>query len=324
MHADDDSGTWSIGELAERAGVTVKTVRFYSDRGLLPEAGRSGGGHRRYGQGALERLRVIRALRGLDLPVAAVGRVLDEEDALEDVVAGQLGEVADRIAALRWREASLRLLQDCTAQERAERLRLLAAVSAPPDTTTLARFWRRTLPVRFPAKLAAAVVDAAVPPLPEDPAPAQVLALARLLELVSQAPAPAVHLADLPHRPTVLYEGLAEAYELGTREMAAGGPPAPGAALDGFVAAYASALGARDTRAFRRRLAGLMISGADPLIGRYWQLAGEVAGERAGPTVGAVHGWLCVALKTGLRVGSAHGPVGPGTGLANPWASRSS
>ncbi|MFD9484761.1 MerR family DNA-binding transcriptional regulator, partial [Streptomyces sp. NPDC059991] len=28
----------SIGELAEHAGVTVKTVRFYSDRGLLPEA----------------------------------------------------------------------------------------------------------------------------------------------------------------------------------------------------------------------------------------------------------------------------------------------
>ncbi|GAA2652792.1 hypothetical protein GCM10010425_78120 [Streptomyces spororaveus] len=37
-------GLWSIGELAEWAGTTVKTVRFYSDRGLLPEAGRSSGG----------------------------------------------------------------------------------------------------------------------------------------------------------------------------------------------------------------------------------------------------------------------------------------
>lgn len=38
-----DSSMWSIGELAERAGVTVKTVRFYSDRGLLPEGVRSSG-----------------------------------------------------------------------------------------------------------------------------------------------------------------------------------------------------------------------------------------------------------------------------------------
>ncbi|MER7399775.1 MerR family transcriptional regulator, partial [Streptomyces sp. NPDC000151] len=51
---------WSIGELAEQAGVTVKTVRFYSDRGLLPEAARSAGGHRRYGPEALDRLRLIR------------------------------------------------------------------------------------------------------------------------------------------------------------------------------------------------------------------------------------------------------------------------
>ncbi|CAM5310591.1 MerR family transcriptional regulator [Streptomyces californicus] len=47
---------YAIGELAERAGVTVKTVRFYSDRGLLPEASRTTGGHRRYGPEAAERL----------------------------------------------------------------------------------------------------------------------------------------------------------------------------------------------------------------------------------------------------------------------------
>lgn len=299
MGTDDE--TWSIGELAERAGVTVKTVRFYSDRGLLPEAGRSGGGHRRYGQGALERLRVIRTLRGLDLSVAEIGRVLDEEDALEDVVDRRLAEVRGAVAVLRWREASLRLLQDGTARERAERLRLLGAVPLPPDPTALARFWRRTLPARFPAGLAAAVVDVAVPPLPEDPAPEQVLAFARLHELVSSAPAPPVHLAGLPHRPVVLYEGLAEAYALGAAEIAHRRPPAPGAALDGFVAAYAAALGTRDTRAFRRRLAGLMATGADPLISRYWQLAAELGGELAGPTAGAVHGWLCAALKSGMR-----------------------
>ncbi|MEU3173729.1 MerR family transcriptional regulator, partial [Streptomyces sp. NPDC007000] len=72
---------WSIGEFAERAGATVKSVRFYSDRGLLPEAFRSGGGHRRYGPEALERLRLIRSLRALDLSLPEVRRVLEDEDA---------------------------------------------------------------------------------------------------------------------------------------------------------------------------------------------------------------------------------------------------
>ncbi|MEV8629957.1 MerR family transcriptional regulator [Streptomyces sp. NBC_01268] len=293
---------WSIGELAERAGVTVKTVRFYSDRGLLPEAGRSGGGHRRYGPEALDRIRLIRSLRTLDLPVADVGRVLDRDDDLEDVVAQRLREVGGRLAALRWQEASLRLLQDCTPEERVERLRLLGTVPVPPDTTALARFWRRTLPVRLPSGLAAAVVGVAVPDPPEDPTPAQVLAFARLHELVARAPAPVVHLAGLDHRPAVLYEGLGEAYALAAAHLRAGRQPAGGEALDCFVAAYAAALGVPDTRAFRRRLAGLMIQGADPLIARYWELAAEAAAPAAGraePTAGASHHWLCVALKTG-------------------------
>ncbi|MEV6329125.1 MerR family transcriptional regulator [Streptomyces sp. NPDC051909] len=287
MGAEDE--VWSIGELAERAGVSVKTVRYYSERGLLPEGGRTGGGHRRYGPGALERLRSIRALRALELPVTDVGRVLDQGAAWEDVVAGRLREVERRMTALRWHEASLRLLRDAPAAERAERLRLLGGLAAPPDTTVLARFWRRTLPVRFPARLAAAVVDVAVPQPPADPTPAQVLAYARLHALVATAPAPPVHLAGVPHRPTALYEGLAEAYDLAAAARTE--------ALDRFVTAYADALSTRDTPAFRRRLARLLTAGADPLIGRYWHLVGELRTPDAGPTVGAVHGRMCLALK---------------------------
>ncbi|MEU8758756.1 MerR family transcriptional regulator [Streptomyces sp. NPDC048659] len=295
-------GLWSIGELAERAGVTVKTVRHYSDRGLLPEAGRSGGGHRRYGPEALDRLRRIRTLRGLGLPVPAVGRVLDRDADLTDVVAGRLREVGARLTALRWQEAALRLLHDCAPEDRAERLRLLGSVPVPPDTTLLARFWRRTLPVRLPSRLAASVVAVGVPDPPEDPTPGQVLAFARLHELVAAAPAPPVHLAGLDHRPAVLYEGLGEAYALAATRVRAGAPPGPGEELDCFVAAYAAALGTADTRAFRRRLAGLMVRGADPLILRYWELHAQATAPAEGPaepTAGATHHWLCVALKTG-------------------------
>ncbi|QNE73461.1 MerR family transcriptional regulator [Streptomyces finlayi] len=300
---------WSIGELAEQAGVSVKTVRFYSDRGLLPEAARSTGGHRRYGPGAVDRLRLIRSLRTLDLPVPEVSRVLDEEDAMEDVIAAQLRDLGCRLAALRWREAALQLLQDCTPRERAERLRLIAAVPLPPDTTVLARFWRRWLPPRMPAPLVAAVVEQAVPQPPDAPNPAQVLSFARLYAFVSGVHVaaahcqPEAHRSDKGYRPAVLYEGLGEAYALASPELRARRPGREGEALDCFVSAYARSHGTRDTPGFRRGLAAVL--SRDPRIDRYWQLVAELTGPSQ-PTAGAAHDWLLDALdaQTG-RTGSA-------------------
>ncbi|MFF8835389.1 MerR family transcriptional regulator [Streptomyces sp. NPDC015130] len=296
-----DDGLWSIGELAERAGATVKTVRFYSDRGLLPEAGRSSGGHRRYGPEAFDRLRLIRSLRALGLPVPEVERVLDRDGVLEDAVSGQLREVESQLTALRWREASLLLLRDCPPGERAERLRLVGAVASPPDTTALARFWRRTLPVRLPARTVATVLDSVVPRPPREPSPAQVLAFARLHELVTDPRLrrpefrPAPPLPDGEYRPEVLYEGLAEAYTLASAQEHAGRRPGDGGALDCFVAAYAHASGVRDTPVFRRRLVGLLARHSGPVIQRYWKLAGGLfaPGE---PVLGALHHHLSVAL----------------------------
>ncbi|MGY1456142.1 helix-turn-helix domain-containing protein [Streptomyces sp. SS8] len=298
-------GLLSIGELAERAGTTVKTVRFYSDRGLLPEAGRSAGGHRRYGPGALDRLRAIRSLRALGVPVPEVGRALEGDDALEDVVTGRLRDVGAQLAALRWREAALHLLRGCTAEERADRLRLVGAVSAPPGTAALARFWRGWLPPRLPARLVSQILEHAVPRPPDDPTPAQVLAFARLHAFVSgpcpgtaRQCRPAAHRPEEGYRPAVLYGGLVEAYGLAAQPMRAGRPPHRGEALDCFVSAYARSRGTRDTPGFRRGLGSQLA--ADPRIDRYWQLVAEVTAPPDGPpepTPGAAHDWLLTALS---------------------------
>ncbi|MBD0709038.1 MULTISPECIES: MerR family transcriptional regulator [unclassified Streptomyces] len=299
-------GLWSIGELAERAGVTVKTVRHYSDRGLLPEAGRSAGGHRRYGPGALDRLGLIRSLRALDLPVAEVGRVLEDGEALAEVVSGRLREVGERLAALRWREASLRLVRDSPEGERAERLRLLGAVAMPPGTGELVRFWRRVLPVRLPGPVVASVLDAVVPGPPAEPTPAQVLAFARLHALVSgpgQGPdqvRAARPLPDGEYRPVVLYEGLAEVYGAAWEAMRAGRGVAEAGVLDGFVAVYGRALGRRDTPAFRRRLTELLAAHEGPLLVRYWKLAAPLFGPDE-PVLGLLHHELSTSLRA--RVG---------------------
>jgi len=296
--------TWSIGELAALAGVTVKTVRFYSDLGLLPAASRSAGGHRRYGPEALDRLRMIRSLRALDLPVPEVRRILDREDALdgalEDAVARQLGVVGSQLAALRWREAALQLLAECSPAERAERLRLVGAVPAPPSTAGIARFWRRWLPPRLPAEVVSLVLERSVPQIPDDPTPAQVLAFARLHAMTqgecsdANRGQPAAHRPGEGFRPAVLYHGLDEAYALAAPHVRAGRAPQDGEALDCFVAAYAQAGGVRDTPAFRRRLGPVL--DADPRIDPYWQLVAELAGP-SHTTPGAAHAWLLTALR---------------------------
>ena len=46
----------TIGQLARRSGVPVRTIRFWSDEGILPETDRSAAGYRRYGPDAVARL----------------------------------------------------------------------------------------------------------------------------------------------------------------------------------------------------------------------------------------------------------------------------
>ena len=56
-----------IGELAQRTGCEVVTVRFYEKEGLLPAPARSSGNYRLYSEAHIERLQFIRHCRSLDM-----------------------------------------------------------------------------------------------------------------------------------------------------------------------------------------------------------------------------------------------------------------
>lgn len=68
---------YSTGDLARATGNTVRTIRFYEEQGLLRPAIVSGGGHRRYTEEDLDRLRLIADLRELGLPLSEIRAVLD-------------------------------------------------------------------------------------------------------------------------------------------------------------------------------------------------------------------------------------------------------
>ncbi|WP_369216012.1 MerR family transcriptional regulator, partial [Streptomyces flavofungini] len=79
--------TLTIGELASCAGVTVRAVRHYHAKGLLPEPERDHSGYRRYGADAVVELVRIRTLAEAGVPLARVRELLraDEEEFAEAV-----------------------------------------------------------------------------------------------------------------------------------------------------------------------------------------------------------------------------------------------
>jgi MerR family transcriptional regulator, thiopeptide resistance regulator len=67
-----------VGELAAATGLTVRTLHYYEEIGLLVASDRTDAGHRLYSDGDVERLYRIMLLRRLGLPLGQIGRALDD------------------------------------------------------------------------------------------------------------------------------------------------------------------------------------------------------------------------------------------------------
>lgn len=68
----------TIGEVSALAGITVRTLHHYDERGLLTPSGRSDAGYRLYADGDLERLQEILGWRALGFSLGEIGELLDE------------------------------------------------------------------------------------------------------------------------------------------------------------------------------------------------------------------------------------------------------
>jgi|CXWL01.1.fsa_nt_gi DNA-binding transcriptional MerR regulator len=66
----------SIGEAAIRSGITVATIRYYEEVGLIPAAKRTTGGRRVYSRPDVDRLRLIRRLRSMEFGLDTIKDLL--------------------------------------------------------------------------------------------------------------------------------------------------------------------------------------------------------------------------------------------------------
>lgn len=106
-----------IGELADRIGVTTKSIRFYESIGLLPEPTRTSSGYRDYADSDTERLTFIKTAQRLGLSLDEIREIIAFRDRgqppcgyVSELLARQVRQLDDRIREMRALRAELRNL----------------------------------------------------------------------------------------------------------------------------------------------------------------------------------------------------------------------
>ncbi|BBC32814.1 Transcriptional regulator, MerR family [Streptomyces graminofaciens] len=183
---ENGTGLFTIGQLARASGLTVRTIRYWSDEGVLHPVTRSAGGYRLYDAGSVARLELIRTLRELGLGLDHVRKVLAGEETVAEVAATHVAALDAQIRALRVTRAVLSTVarRGSTAEEMTL-MNKLARLSAAERGRIIDDFMEETfggLDTADPdirTRLRFSLDD-----LPEDPTPEQVDAWVELAELI--------------------------------------------------------------------------------------------------------------------------------------------
>ncbi len=107
-----------IGELAERLGVTTKSIRFYEAGGLMPEPVRTASGYRDYAEADVERLTFIKTAQRLGLSLDEIREIIAFRDRGEQpcgyvaaVLRRQVADLGRRITEMGELRDQLRALE---------------------------------------------------------------------------------------------------------------------------------------------------------------------------------------------------------------------
>lgn len=119
-----------IGELANTAGVTTKTIRYYESIGVLDEPARSESGYRSYGPAAIERLDFVKQAQSSGLALAEIRSILEIKD--------QGGQTCEHTTSLlRWRldELDAKIVELQTARVELQAMYKRAGALDPAECT---------------------------------------------------------------------------------------------------------------------------------------------------------------------------------------------
>jgi DNA-binding transcriptional MerR regulator len=311
----DGDSLYSIGDLALRTGLTVKAIRFYADRGIVPATVRNAAGHRMYDSGALGRLELVRTLRELGLDLPTIRKVLDREMSLAEVAAAHAEALAVQIRTLRLRRLVLTAAaRRGSSPKEMDLMHKLARLSDDERRRLIGDF----LDTVFGGLDAfEGIVRTMTPELPDDPSTEQIEAWVELAELSQDADFRAGlrttavhHAAERDASPALRRDTGAVVRDLAGPALAAGIDPAsPRAApvVAAVVAHYADAFGRPADEELRRQLLAQLEAVNDPRRERYLRLLSVINGWSEPDSLAPALDWFTAALR--LRIWEARSPA---------------
>jgi DNA-binding transcriptional MerR regulator len=293
---EHDEPLLSIGELARRTGLPVRTIRFWSDAGVLPPATRTESGRRLYGAGCVAQVELVATLRELGLGLADVRRVLAGQASIAEVAAAHRDALDAQIRVLQLHRAAMAVVvKRAAGDEEKAMMDKLAQMPAAERRQMIDDFLAEVFEGLEPSP-AHAQRWAAAWDLPDDPSPEQVDAWVELAGLVSDRDFRRRTRQVTEHGIQLQASGLEDLADWATQHAVAallrGCPPGSAEA-----AAVVNRILEPNGWSARREelLAGLeMLS--DPRIERYWQLTAIINGLPPFPTYAPAVEWLIAAL----------------------------
>jgi DNA-binding transcriptional MerR regulator len=291
---------YTITELARQSGLASRTIRFWSDSGLIPVARRSEAQYRLYDHQALARLMLVRTLRELGLGIKPITQILKQQKTLAQAAATHIAAIEARLSELRVQRAVLRVVvrRGADAQETLVMQRLLQA-SVAERRRIVEEFVGRAfegIDDKAPGAMVANAMRSLPPELPDEPSDAQGEAWLELLSMLND-----------------------QSFAARVREMVTAGaaqtkPPQPvdmaairqhaQAALDAGIAASSDAAHAvlerivpGMPRAERVQLREQLEVFNDVRVERYWELMGVLNNRPPFPKLANAVQWFIAALR---------------------------
>ena len=121
---------YTTGEVAKLCGVSVRTVQYYDDRGILVPSELSEGGRRVYSDDDLKRMRIICFLREAGLPINSISALLSEKkpesiisillDEQEQILRAELAERQTRLELIEGIKRELREIKSFSVESIAD------------------------------------------------------------------------------------------------------------------------------------------------------------------------------------------------------------
>jgi DNA-binding transcriptional MerR regulator len=312
-----ETSTWlamgqklTIGELSRRTGVSVKTLRFYSDEGLLPPSGRSRSGYRLYTEEHVLRIDLIRTLREAGTGLQDIARVLRRDMTLEEVLELRLGAVEAHITALQRVASALRLaIRSGATEEHLRRITMVTRTSNEDRRRVIAAFYEKVvegLPVD--RQWTEGMIDASAASLPDTPTPEQLAAWMEL-EGILQDPTfvacKRVNAADAwaPSFDTGAFVDAQHVALIAVGQARARGVAPSSEEAAAIVERFTGAMTEATTQEDRAAMRTHMRVKYDPRGARYWELVAIMKGDP--PPIGRFEDWWWLGEAMRQHLGAA-------------------